>query len=435
MENQFVVSLLAVPALWKIGLSLALILVVQKLSRSLLAGVIAGSALLAFWAGHSPQSALDIMLESTFTFDGMMLLAVIVLVILLSSQMANSGMMAELVAAVQKRLNRRASVALLPALIGLLPMPGGALFSAPLIDDCDRDKALPPMEKTRANYWFRHIWEFWWPLYPGVLLTIELSGLKIWQLMVVMFPLTLISVLSGYLFILRRIPKDHALHVSEEGHHAAGQILPLLSPVLIVIATYIGFMLLLPGTEVFSKYLPMVCGLSLAVLFVQVRRPLDRKTWKTMILSRRIISMVAIVAVIRIYGAYIESPLPDGSSLIVLLRSELAAQGIPAGLLIILLPFIAALTTGLTIGFVGASFPVVLSLLGPEPTALQIMQILPFAYGVGFMGMMLSPVHVCLLVTNKHFNTGLTSSIRALIAPVAFTALGIMLVGGLWMMV
>jgi hypothetical protein len=435
MENQLVVSFLSVPALWKIGLSLALILVIQKLSRSLLAGVLAGSALLAFWAGHTPQSALSIMLESTFTFDGMMLLAVIVLVILLSSQMANSGMMAELVAAVQKRLNRRASVALLPALIGLLPMPGGALFSAPLIDDCDRDKAVPPLQKTRANYWFRHIWEFWWPLYPGVLLTVELAGIRIWQMMIVMFPLTLIAVLSGYIFILRRIPKDHAAHISEEGHRTAGQILPLLSPVLIVISTYLAFMLLLPGTEALSKYLPMVSGLALAVLFVQIRRPLDAKIWKTMLFSRKIISMVAIVAVIRIYGAYIENPLPDGSSLIVLLRSELAAQGIPAGLLIILLPFIAALTTGLSIGFVGASFPVVLSLLGPTPTDLQIMQILPFAYGVGFMGMMLSPVHVCLLVTNEHFGTGLSASIRTLIAPVAFTSLGFALVGGLWMMV
>jgi uncharacterized protein len=416
------------PVLVKMGTSLGLILLIHKLSRSLLAGIVLGTLLLAFWAGHSLESALQVAGMSFFNIDSFMLLSVIVLVIILSSQMSAGGMMKELVGAVQARINRRASVAVLPALIGLLPMPGGALFSAPLVDDCDTDGAITPLLKTRANYWFRHIWEFWWPIYPGALLAIELAGIHVWQYIIVMFPLTFFSILAGYLFILRQIPRSHA--------HGTGRlkqpILPLILPIVIVLLTYIAVQLFLPGSEKVSTYLPMLYGLVLAVLYVQIRRPLGAAEWKKMIFSRRLFDMVAIVAVIKIYGAFVEAPVPNGTVMIDLLRSELDSAGIPAVLLIVLLPFVSAITTGLSVGFVGTSFPVVLSLLGPDPTALQLMQVMPFAYGIGYMGMMLSPVHVCLVVTNSHFKTGLGASLKGMLKPVLFTAAGICIVGGAW---
>ena len=420
--------LFSVPGLVKIGVSLGLILLLQKLSRSLPLAIGTGSLLLAFWAGHTPASALRVASVSFFSLDNGMLLAVIVLVIVLSSQMAETGMMAELVGAVQARLNRRASIAVLPALIGLLPMPGGALFSAPLVEDCDRDGVIPPLTKTRANYWFRHIWEFWWPIYPGALLAIELSGLRVEEYILVMFPLTLVSAAAGYLFILREIPRTHARGTSRTRR----QVLPLISPILIVVLGYLLVQLIVPAAERISTYLPMLIGLLAAVIMVQLRRPLPATSWRRVLLSRQLGAMVAVVVAIRIYGAFIESPLHDGRVMMEMVRLELSNSGIPAVLLIALLPFIAALTTGLSVGFVGTSFPVVLSLLGPDPTTIEIMQIMPFAYGLGYLGMILSPVHVCLVVTNSHFKTGLGASIRSLFKPVLVTALGILLVGGFW---
>ncbi len=41
------------------------------------------------------------------------------------------------------------------------------------------------------------------------------------------------------------------------------------------------------------------------------------------------------------------------------------------------------------------------------------------AYACGHMGQMLSPVHVCLVVTNEHFNSNLFHSLRGILAPVA----------------
>jgi hypothetical protein len=104
--------------------------------------------------------------------------------------------------------------------------------------------------------------------------------------------------------------------------------------------------------------------------------------------------------------------------------------------IVMLLPFVVGLTTGVCVGFVGASFPVVFSLLGPEAATGERLATLVLAYGFGYMGMMLSPVHVCLIVTNEHFRTRLVHSLRGLLAPAAAVLAGVLAyaaaLGWLW---
>ena len=47
----------------------------------------------------------------------------------------------------------------------------------------------------------------------------------------------------------------------------------------------------------------------------------------------------------------------------------------------------------------------------------QVLAAAVVAYAFGHAGMMLSPVHVCLVVTNEHFGSRLWRSIRGLFAP------------------
>ena len=55
----------------------------------------------------------------------------------------------------------RAVVALLPAIIGLMPIAGGALVSAPMVvPGCDELNLSPERWRTFINYWFRHVWEY-----------------------------------------------------------------------------------------------------------------------------------------------------------------------------------------------------------------------------------------------------------------------------------
>ncbi|HBL35607.1 MAG TPA: hypothetical protein DDZ55_02235 [Firmicutes bacterium] len=93
-------------------------------------------------------------------------------------------------------------------------------------------------------------------------------------------------------------------------------------------------------------------------------------------------------------------------------------------LMVMLIPFVSALATGLAVGYIGASFPIIISLLGPSPSFAALLANLVLAQGFGMIGVMLSPVHVCHLVSNEYFETELSHSTRLLLAPSALVLLG-----------
>ena len=409
--------LLAAPALLKILVSLGVILVSSRITKNLLVSLFVGTLVLAFWAGHSPGGALDIAWNRLASRDNLFLMLIIVLIIWLSAQMAETGIMSSLVASFQSRVSNRASMALLPALVGLLPMPGGALFSAPLVDDCDGENRIQPIQKGRINYWFRHIWEYWWPLYAGVLLAVELSGLEIWHFIAAGVPVTLFSVLGGWLFLLRRVPKK------KRTGHTRFDVTSLI-PVFIVIFIYAAISLAVPGASRISKYFPIALGIVAAVAYLQIRNPLSRASWRNILLDPKTLSLALLVAVIRIYGAFLEAPLPDGSFLVEQMRAELARTGVPLLPLIMIIPFIAGLTTGIALGMVGASFPIIIRLAGADPSTSVLLSTAVLGYAAGHVGQLVSPVHVCFIVTNDYFGTSLLKSLKGLAGPCLFVLLG-----------
>jgi len=422
--------LMAAPVLVKVVGSLAMILVVYRFWRNLLASVAIGTAALALWIGQPWGVILQVAGARLASADNLLLLANIFLVIALSSEMSEAGVMHDLVGAVAARVGRRTSMALLPAVIGLLPMPGGAIFSAPMLDRIDHDRSVDPLIKTGTNYWFRHVWEYWWPLYPGVLVAMSITGLAPWKFMLLQAPMTLLAVGAGYLFLLRRIrlPRDASPHIPAE----PGRLLRLLAPIVVVIGTYaavaLGWWCLLkaaPGVPALNEYVPMLAGLVLAMALVQRQRPLSGETWRLILLSRKAFALVVLVAVIRIYGAFIDSPLPGGAVLAEQMRAEMHAWGIPVLAIIMLIPFVTGLTTGVCVGMVGASFPIVVHLVGADASTGALMAATVLAYGFGYMGMMLSPIHVCLIVTNEHFRTRLIASLRDLLLPAVVVLAGV----------
>ncbi len=171
----------------------------------------------------------------------------------------------------------------------------------------------------------------------------------------------------------------------------------------------------------------MAAGLVLALAVLQLQRRLPLSAWVQAVFSWRALQITLLVVVVRIYGAVIESPLPDGVFPVALLRRELALFGIPDALLIAFLPFICGFTMGSTVGYVGASFPLALSLLGPSPSLGRLAATTVLAYGFGFMGELLSPVHVCLVVTAEYFHIRLLRSLSSLIAPALLVLAGVTL--------
>lgn len=414
-----------IPYVFRVLLSLGVILISNKLFKQLLVSLLIGTICLALWCGHSFETIFAISWRRFSGLDNLLLMTVVSQVIWLSSQMSRIGVMAALVDSIRALVSQRTAVAMLPAVIGLLPMPGGAIFSAPLLDDCDRENNIKPLLKTKINYWFRHIWEYWWPLYPGVILAIALTRLPMSTFMLLQLPLSFLSLLGGYFFLLRKIDNSKAAAPAGDSKRALiRKIVILVMPIIIVITTYLLINVFLPSISKINNYLPMIIGIFLAQVYLQVRRPLSSREWIKILFSRKVLAMAVLAGIIRVYGAFIEAKLADGTLLMAHVRDELASWNIPLLLVMVLIPFISGITTGIAIGFVGASFPIVMTLMSSSPAPGVLLSTTLLAYASGYIGMILSPVHVCLIVTNQHFKTNLTSSIFELIKPASVVVSG-----------
>jgi hypothetical protein len=94
------------------------------------------------------------------------------------------------------------------------------------------------------------------------------------------------------------------------------------------------------------------------------------------------------------------------------------------------MPFFSGLITGIAIGFVGPSFPLIIPLF-PTSNLFDYLSYAALAYTFGYIGMMISPVHLCLLLTKDYFKASLLGSYRYLIMPsltVMITAVAIFLI-------
>jgi uncharacterized protein len=415
------------PTTIKILTSLLLILAAMKIIKSMFLSVATGSFLLALWLGHGFEKILILSKNTFLSSETLLLVFLVYIVTCLSSQMNASGILTDLISLIRKNFSKKFAIAILPAIIGLLPMPGGALFSAPLVKTCDEDESINPIIKSRINFWFRHVWELWWPLYPGVILAVAITNINLNKFILIHFPLSLVSILAGYFFLLRKIKNEENFILKNLNKFFLLSLLKLLSPITIIISTYLLITFFLPFIGESNKYYPMSIGVVFAIIILQFQRALNLKTWIKILLSPKTISICIFIFFIRIYGDIIGNPLPNGSLLFKEVHMELIRWGVPFTLIFALIPFISGLTIGLAVGFVGTSFPIVMALLGESYSEATLFSTILLAYGFGYIGMMLSPVHICLVVTNNFFKTSITRSIRGLLPPAITLGIGVLI--------
>ena len=413
--------LLHLPAYTKVGGSFLGILILNGLGLPLGLAILLSSVLLPLWAGTGMNGL--IYQAASFSQPQNYILPIIILLLLFFTEsLSKTGRMERTIGALKEWLkSKHIIMAGLPALVGLLPMPAGALFSAPFVAAVDENEELDRSHKVAINYWFRHIWEYWWPLYPGVILAMQYSGLPAVVFFMIQIPFTFAAVIGGYFFILRKVKKEDGRNPGY-GKIDVGNVFSAMGPIgILVIISLIGSAVLpflgIDGT--LANLIAMLTGLIVAlgaifrghtVVFRQSLRMLMRRdTW----------FMIALVVGIQAFSAALLCPLDAaGSTLITGMRDEFIRTGIPLVMVIMLIPFISGMATGVAFGFVGASFPIVFALAGPDLTPALSAATTAFAYTFGYMGMMLSPVHACFVVTAEYFGTRIFSAYRYIIGPV-----------------
>jgi integral membrane protein (TIGR00529 family) len=339
------------------------------------------------------------------------LTAITFLLMVTAALMQTSGQYAEIVD-LAKALLRRPSIAMasLPALVGLLPMPGGALFSAPMVRSAAGEGKASAGSLSAINYWFRHIWEHWWPLYPGVVLAVGTIKVNWGRFILTQFPLGLGMVAAG-LLLLRGM---HAsLHARSKPPPAGtiGRLLWNTSSIWIILLVWLVVRLtmsfwlerLLPASlrSVLVIYAPLAVGLIVSVVWTIRFRRLGAGQVRRCLTGRNVYAMAGIVLAVMVFQFMLERV--DAAAQI---ASELADLHVPVLLVVVVLPFVAGMVTGIAVGFVGTSFPIVLAAVQAQPQIGDPLPYMVLAYAFGHLGQMLSPLHVCHVVSNRFFGTG-----------------------------
>ena len=403
-------------------------LVVFATTRKVHLGLAAtlGGMALGLWRGLSPAAIFGYVVMELVKADTLLLLVLIIGIMAFSAAMKRSGGMDAFSKALEGITpSSRIAMATAPLLIGTLPMPGGAILSAPLVDAMDPGRSRGRETLSAANYWFRHNLELVWPLYPSFVLSASITGLSVGRLMTLNAYSLPILFFLGLIFILPKVSTGSgeraavalerpafAKRLAQFGHSVMPLALLLGSYVVVdILWRFFSPALTLDADTrtVLGRYLPILTGIvvgSAAIWFGPAGFGAFRGS-----VSGNTLKLVAVVAGIRIFSTLISI-----GGVAAAAAGELAAAGIPALVAVALLPFIAALVTGIGFGYVGLAFPIVLGLV-PEGGAFPREAAIVLAGAFGYAGMMLSPLHVCMVVSAEHFGTGIVATIRRFAIP------------------
>jgi len=415
---QFLVN---VPAFVKVGCSFMGMLVFYELGMPLGFSILVCAGMLTAWTGAG-WAAVHFQVHSFFLPHNFLLLVAIFLLLFFTESLNVTGRMRLTIDALKDWLtSRRLLFGGLPALVGLLPMPGGALVSAPLVASVDEESALTSARKAAVNYWFRHVWEYWWPLYPGVLLAVKYAGIPAGVFYLIQMPFTLAAIAGGYFFILRGIP-NREVRKKQPNTLDGKAAMATLGPIGLLVAISVTGSIVLPyagATGDLSSLAAMIIGLLCALAWIFYRNSGSLRRSSRLIKDKNTWFMMTLVLGIQVFSAILKCPLDSTAShtLVFQMQQEFMRMGIPIILVMALIPFISGAVTGVAFGFVGASFPIVFALLGNGAPLHATIAVTTFAYGCGYLGMILSPVHVCLVLTNEYFNAKLFSVYRYIVLP------------------
>ncbi len=339
------------------------------------------------------------LLSATLDEKTLLLIAALFAILFFSNLLKETGRMNKILEGFRHLLKDiRVVIALLPAMIGLMPLVGGALVSAPMVVEGSDQLRLSPERRTFINYWFRHVWEYILPTYPALILAATLVGVPVRKLGWVNLPLTPVAILSGAMIGFWGISN------SKEGGEVSQrtsvwELLKNLSPLIFALVLVIGF----------KVELAYAFGLTILGMLLFYRS--DPRTVLRALKGSLSIELLLTVVTVMGFKKVLES-----SQAFLTISTFLSSSGVPFRLIAIFVPLIVGLMTGMTIAPIAIGFPILIPLFQNDPDFLNYMML---AFASGIAGDLLSPFHLCLVLTKDYFHAEWKGIFSLLWVPVA----------------
>jgi len=348
-----------------IGFSVIVLLIRKKVNYGLsmiLGGIIMGII------DRFNTSDFYFVVQKTLSYPTLRLILIVLMINILGYLLREFGQIERALGDL-RFLGSKSILVLIPLVFGLMPMPGGALVSAPIIDPEASKLNLSPERKTFINFWFRHVIFFIFPLSTGIILASELGNISVYRIIFYQLPFFFIAVILGF-WKIRDIKNEN------KGGKPSIMFIWYLLPIILVIILNILF------------GLDFIYGLILAIFLVFVQN--RSKNFK-MIPKGFSYNLALAIFGIMFFRFTVERTDVMESFLV---------DWVPKEVLLVFVPWIIGMATGLNMAAIGISFPVLLPLID-SPVYVSIL------YVSCVLGYLSSPLHLCLIVTNEYFKSKL----------------------------
>jgi integral membrane protein (TIGR00529 family) len=359
--------------------------------------IFAGSLALALLL-LPPRSLPEHMFDTLIDRQTLTLLVVVASALALSRLMEAKGLLTSL-AVTMERLGPRLAMHLVPATIGLVPMPAGALVSATALRDLANRMGLPPERVTFINYWFRHIWESSLPVYPAIIATSIILSVQLSSVTLTLLPMTALVIALGTVSSYRMLKHSNRYRTQERisKRSIVYELLRASWPILLIVA------LVLAGVDA-------VIAFPLALVLLACQQRAKWPELKTALKYGADFRILFLLYAVMLFKATIE-----GAGAAYALFLDMQYVGLPTPVLLAFLPFLTGFATGISMGFVGISLPLLVHFiaLGSQFNGYALI----LAYISGYVGVLLSPLHLCLILSTEYFKASFARVYKLILPP------------------
>lgn len=351
--------------------------------------LLAGSFLFIVFFPFNLKIAVTALLKTLSSHTTINLLFSLTLIKSFEYSLRQTGLMQAMTEASQRLLNnRKLSIISMPLIIGMLPSLGGAYLSAPMVDSATKNLSMSKEEKAFINYWYRHPWELILPLYPGIVLASVLSGLPLRDLILLNLPVALIFFISGFFLSMKNLKNEKKSMKTSGMFKSLYSFIPILLVLLPVILLKI------------DLYITLFLNILIVCFYFR------KKIKETLSIIKYGFTFDVIILVV---GVMIFKEMLQSSGAVSGVAKAITESGVPYLAVFILVPFFIGLITGISVGFVGSTFPLLLHL--KETMSYEI----SIAFVSGYIGVLISPLHLCLILTREYFKADMLGIYRKII--------------------
>jgi len=295
----------------------------------------------------------------------------------------------------------------LPAIVGFLPVAGGALMSAPLVDSQAEKLGLKPEKKAYVNVWFRHTIFPVYPISQFLIITAALTGIALPFIIIRQIPVVVVMVAVGYLIGFWKVSvvkKEETLNSKTSSNLDSDlkRFLIAFSPILATIVVVAG--LDLTGLDLarfgFDVFIATLMGLIVLIVISKpslhvFAKPL--KGWE--------IYGITLAA----YGAFLLRNVAIATGISQTFKILVVNGGIDIILLLTIVPTVLGFVTGSPSGGVAISVSILAGMVTFSPKTAALL------YMSAYLGYLIVPAHLCLAFTVEYFKCSLSKVYRYII--------------------